>query len=56
MKPFLDDVLSSARLTTASYNVGTIATIAGIAGLLFIAIYAMTMNPNDATAVIAFPP
>jgi hypothetical protein len=56
MKPFLDDVLSSARLATASYNGGTIATIAGIAVLLFIAIYAMTVNPNDATAIIAFPP
>jgi uncharacterized protein involved in outer membrane biogenesis len=56
MKPFLDDVLSSARVTTASFNIKAIATIAFIAVILFIAIYAMTVNPNDASATIGFPP
>jgi hypothetical protein len=56
MKPFLDDAVASARLTAASFNIRTVAAIVCIAALLFIAVYAMTVNPNDAAATIAIPP
>jgi ABC-type spermidine/putrescine transport system permease subunit I len=66
MKPLPDDVLRSARLTTTSFNIKTIATnsfsittiatIACIVVVLFIALYAMTVNPNDSAAIIGFPP
>ena len=56
MKPVLDDALSSIRFAATSIDIRTIASIAFIAGLLVIAIYAMTVNPMDVTATISVPP
>ena len=43
-------------LTKSSLNVRTLAIFVGIAVGLCIAIYAITVDPNSATATIGFPP
>jgi hypothetical protein len=47
---------SARHLSTTSYDARTYGMIVFIAVGLIIAIYAITVNPNDATTMIGFPP
>jgi hypothetical protein len=55
MRAFLDHVLSN-NLARVSINARTVAIIVAIGIGVFVAIYAMTVNPNDAATTIGFPP
>jgi hypothetical protein len=55
MKSVLDNVRFGG-LTKSSLDVRTLAIFSGIAVGLCVAIYAITVDPNSATATIGFPP
>jgi hypothetical protein len=56
MKSLLEAIFNSDRLTKASFDVRSSVITFGIIIGIFIAIYAMTVDPNNTTATIGFPP
>jgi hypothetical protein len=56
MKLLSGDVSRFGHFTNRPFNVRTLATAVGIAIGIIIAVYALTVNPNDATTTIGFPP
>lgn len=56
MKPPSNYVPDSRISAKPSYDVRTLLVMACIVIGIFIAIYAITVNPNDATTAIGFPP
>jgi hypothetical protein len=56
VKPTSNYVPGSRLSARPSYDVRTVVVMACIAIGIFIAIYAITVNPNDATKAIGFPP
>jgi hypothetical protein len=56
MKSLLEAIFNSDQLTKPSFDVRSLVVALGIIIAIFIAIYAMTVDPNNATAPIGFPP
>jgi hypothetical protein len=56
MKPPSNYVSGTRVSARTSYDVRTLVVMACIVIGIFIAIYAITVNPNDATTAIGFPP
>jgi hypothetical protein len=56
MKSLLEAIFNSDRLTKPSFDVRSLVITFGIIIGIFIAIYAMTVDPNNTTATIGFPP
>jgi hypothetical protein len=55
MKSLLDNARFGS-LTKAFVNVRTLAVLVGVLIGICVAAYAMTVDPNNATAPIGFPP
>jgi hypothetical protein len=55
MKP-PSNYVSGSQISARTYDVKTLVVMACIVIGIFIAIYAITVNPNDATTAIGFPP
>jgi hypothetical protein len=56
MKSLLKAVFNSEGLTKPPFDVRSLVITFGITIGIFIAIYAMTVDPNNTTATIGFPP
>jgi hypothetical protein len=56
MKSLLKAIFNSGHLTNRSFDVRTLSISFGIIIGIFIAIYIVTVDPNDATTTIGFPP
>jgi small-conductance mechanosensitive channel len=56
MKPFSGVLSRLDHITNSSFSIRTLATAVGIAIGIIIALHALTVNPNDLTTTIGFPP
>jgi hypothetical protein len=56
MKSLLEAIFNSDHLAKPSFDVRSLVITFGIIIGLFIAIYAMSIDPNNTTATIGFPP
>jgi hypothetical protein len=56
MKSLLNAVFTFDHQTKPSFDLRALVVILGIIFGVFIAIYAMTVGPNNASVTIGFPP